>query len=85
MQLGRPPICAAPTSTTYSLGIQRQLGSAFSLEIDYQGSTGHKLGLFIDRTSQSYRGQSHQARVAILTSTSRPSDPFSARLGPAWA
>src|SRR5712664_2879434 len=33
----------------YSLGIQRQLGNAFSLEVDYQGSTGHKLGLFIDR------------------------------------
>jgi hypothetical protein len=33
----------------YSLGIQRQLGSAFSLEVDYQGSTGHKLGLFIDQ------------------------------------
>ncbi len=33
----------------YSLGIQRQLGNAFSLEVDYQGSTGHKLGLFIDQ------------------------------------
>jgi len=32
----------------YSLGVQRQLGSAFSLEVDYQGSTAHKLGLFID-------------------------------------
>ncbi len=32
----------------YSLGIQRQLGNAFSLEVDYQGSTAHKLGLFID-------------------------------------
>ena len=33
----------------YSLGIQRQLGSAFSLEVDYIGSVGHKLGLFIDQ------------------------------------
>ena len=33
----------------YSLGIQRQLGSAFSVEVDYQGSTGHKQGLFIDQ------------------------------------
>jgi hypothetical protein len=33
----------------YSLGIQRRLGSAFSLEVDYQGSTGHKLGLFTDQ------------------------------------
>jgi len=33
----------------YSLGIQRQLGNAFSLEVDYQGSAAHKLGLFIDQ------------------------------------
>src|SRR6202158_1239673 len=33
----------------YSLGIQRRLGSAFSLELDYQGSNGHKLGLFTDQ------------------------------------
>jgi len=33
----------------YSLGVQRRLGSAFSLEVDYQGSTGHKLGLFVDQ------------------------------------
>ena len=33
----------------YSLGVQRQLGNAFSLEVDYQGSAGHKLGLFIDQ------------------------------------
>ncbi len=32
----------------YSLGIQRRLGSAFSLEVDYQGSSGRKLGLFVD-------------------------------------
>jgi len=32
----------------YSLGVQRQLGSAFSLEVDYAGSAAHKLGLFID-------------------------------------
>src|SRR5260221_122096 len=34
----------------YSLGIQRQRGSAFSLEVDSQGSTAHKLGLFIGQT-----------------------------------
>jgi len=33
----------------YSLGVQRKLGSAFSIELDYQGSTAHKLGLFIDQ------------------------------------
>ncbi len=37
----------------YSLGIQRQLGNAFSLEVDYQGSTAHKLGLFIDQNQPS--------------------------------
>jgi hypothetical protein len=33
----------------YSLGIQRELGNAFSIEVDYEGSTAHKLGLFIDQ------------------------------------
>jgi hypothetical protein len=33
----------------YSFGVQRQLGSAFSLEVDYEGSAAHKLGLFIDQ------------------------------------
>lgn len=32
----------------YNLGIQRKLGDSFSVEIDYQGSTGHKLGMFVD-------------------------------------
>jgi hypothetical protein len=32
----------------YSLGVQRQLGSAFSVEVDYEASTAHKLGLFVD-------------------------------------
>jgi hypothetical protein len=30
----------------YSLGIQRKLGNSFSVEVDYQGSAGHKLGMF---------------------------------------
>jgi hypothetical protein len=33
----------------YNFGIQRRMGSAFSLEVDYQGSAGHKLGLFVDQ------------------------------------
>ena len=33
----------------YNFGIQRRLGSEFSLEVDYQGSAGHKLGLFVDQ------------------------------------
>jgi hypothetical protein len=32
----------------YNTGIQRRIGQSFSLEVDYQGSTGHKLGLFVD-------------------------------------
>jgi hypothetical protein len=33
----------------YNFGIQRRIHGDFSLEVDYQGSTGHKLGLFIDQ------------------------------------
>ncbi len=33
----------------YNLGIQRRIGQNFSLEVDYQGSAGHKLGLFVDQ------------------------------------
>jgi Carboxypeptidase regulatory-like domain len=32
----------------YNLGIQRKLGNSLSVEVDYQGSTGHKLGIFVD-------------------------------------
>jgi len=32
----------------YNLGIQRKFGDAFSIEADYQGSSGQKLGIFID-------------------------------------
>src|SRR5207253_4957608 len=46
----------------YSLGVQRRLGTAFSLELDYQGSTGHKLGLFVDR---------NQPRVTVNDPTRR--------------
>src|SRR5438309_70520 len=46
----------------YSFGVQRQLGGAFSLEVDYQGSTGHKLGLFVDR---------NQPRVTVNDPTRR--------------
>ena len=33
----------------YNFGIQRRIANDFSLEVDYQGSTGHKLGLFVDQ------------------------------------
>jgi carboxypeptidase family protein len=32
----------------YSLGIQRKLRNSFSVEVDYQGSAGHKLGMFVN-------------------------------------
>ncbi|MBZ5726830.1 MAG: carboxypeptidase regulatory-like domain-containing protein [Acidobacteriia bacterium] len=33
----------------YNLGIQRKLGNSFAVEVDYQGSNGHNLGLFVDQ------------------------------------
>lgn len=33
----------------YNFGIQRRLGNEFSVEADYQGSSGHDLGIFIDQ------------------------------------
>lgn len=33
----------------YNFGIQRRIGQEFSIEADYQGSAGHKLGLFINQ------------------------------------
>jgi hypothetical protein len=32
----------------YNFGIQRRFAKEMSFELDYQGSTGHKLGLFVD-------------------------------------
>jgi hypothetical protein len=37
----------------YNFGIQRRLNPSLSLEIDYQGSSGHKLGLFVDQNQPS--------------------------------
>jgi hypothetical protein len=33
----------------YNMGVQRKIGNNFSIEMDYQGSTGHKLGMFVDQ------------------------------------
>jgi len=33
----------------YSFGLERRFGSNASLEVDYQGSSGHKLGMFVDQ------------------------------------
>ena len=56
----------------YSFGIQRQLGTAFSLEVDYQGSAGHKLGLFIDQ---------NQPTVIVNDPTRKGSDPTTSPSG----
>ena len=32
----------------YNMGIQRRFAKEMSFELDYQGSTGHKLGIFVD-------------------------------------
>ncbi|HLJ47853.1 MAG TPA: carboxypeptidase regulatory-like domain-containing protein [Bryobacteraceae bacterium] len=37
----------------YNFGIQRRMGTKTSFEIDYQGSAGHKLGLFVDQNQPS--------------------------------
>lgn len=33
----------------YNFGIQRRFAQSVSLEVDYQGSAGHKLGMFVDQ------------------------------------
>ena len=44
----------------YNFGIQRRIGGGLSLEVDYQGSAGHKLGLFVDQ---------NQPTVAVIDPT----------------
>ena len=46
----------------YNFGIQRRIGNDLSLEVDYQGSTGHKLGTFVDQ---------NQPRVIVRDSSLR--------------
>jgi len=64
----------------YSLGIQRRLGSAFPLEVDYQGSTGHKLGLFTTRTSNCLRSKISPSAQPGTKHTDLP-DPFFGSIG----
>src|SRR5262249_35942005 len=64
---------ASPYIYQYSLGIQRKLGSTFSLEVDYQGSTGHKEGLFIDQ---------NQPTVIVKDPTKLGSDKSNAQIFP---
>ena len=46
---GQDPNIRSSYLYQYNLGIQRKIGNEFSIEVDYQGSTGHKLGLFTDQ------------------------------------
>jgi hypothetical protein len=46
----------------YNFGIQRKLGNEFAIEVDYQGSNGHNLGLFLDQ---------NQPRVIVRDPTKR--------------
>jgi hypothetical protein len=46
----------------YNFGIQRRIRHDLSVEVDYQGSTGHKLGTFIDQ---------NQPRVIVNDPTKR--------------
>lgn len=45
---GIDPNLRSPYLYQYNLGIQRTLGGRLSVEADYQGSSGHRLGMFID-------------------------------------
>lgn len=56
----------SPYIYQYSLGIQRQLGGAFSIEVDYEGSAAHKLGLFVD---------DNQPTVTVNNPALRGNDP----------
>jgi hypothetical protein len=65
----------------YSLGIQRQLGSAFSLEVDYQGSAGHKLGLFIDENQPAVVVNNPTLRGTQAPNTQVFPNPFFGTIG----
>jgi hypothetical protein len=45
---GVDPYARTPYLYRYSFGIQRALGRGLSIEADYQGSSGHKLGIYVD-------------------------------------
>jgi len=45
---GVDPDLRSAYSYQYNLGIQRRLSEAFSIEVNYQGSSGRRLGIFID-------------------------------------
>ncbi len=65
----------------YSLGIQRQLGNAFSLEVDYQGSAGHKLGLFIDENQPAVVVNNPTLRGTQAPNTQVFPNPFFGTIG----
>ena len=45
---GMDPHLRSAYAYVYHLGVQRTLGRAISFEADYQGSSGHDLGMYID-------------------------------------
>jgi hypothetical protein len=55
----------------YNLGIQRRLGTNFSIEVDYQGSTGHHLGVFINQNQPSV-----VVRDPTVRGNQRPNEQF---------
>ncbi|MBI1789652.1 MAG: TonB-dependent receptor [Acidobacteria bacterium] len=46
----------------YNFGIQRRIGNEFSVEADYQGSGGHKLGMFVDQNQPAVTVRNPAAR-----------------------
>jgi hypothetical protein len=40
---------ASAYASQYNFGIQRRIGKEFSIEVNYQGLSAHKLGLFVDQ------------------------------------
>jgi hypothetical protein len=65
----------------YSLGVQRRLGSAFSLEVDYQGSAAHKLGLFIDQNQPKVIVNDPTKRGNVAPNTQVFPNPFFGSIG----
>jgi len=65
----------------YSFGVQRRLGSAFSLEADYQGSAAHKLGLFVDQNQPTVTVNDPTKRGNVAPNTQVFPNPFFGSIG----
>jgi hypothetical protein len=71
----------SPYIYQYSLGVQRQLGAAFSVEVDYQGSTAHKLGLFIDQNQPAVTVNDPTVRGTLSPNVQHFPNPFFGSIG----